>query len=131
MPAPLKLSGKKKYHPQAYEFVFDALRFTQEKLQRNALEDMENEESHISGEELLNGIQELAKQQFGWLAHTVFTQWNVTSTDDFGYIVFDLIEKGKMRKTDHDRLTDFFDVYNFEQVLERDYVFDVNKAFKV
>ena len=127
----LKASGKKRFHPEAIQFVFEALRYTQNKLQREMLdeEDLENEDSHISGEELLNGIRELGLKQFGRMAYTVFEQWNVTCTGDFGQIVFQMIEEGKMRKTDRDQLSDFIDVYDFEQALEREYIVDVNKAF--
>jgi hypothetical protein len=33
-------------------------------------------------------------------------------------------------KTDRDQLTDFFDVYRFEQALVNDYVIDTDVAFK-
>ena len=131
-------SKKKKYHPQAYSFVFDALRYTQEHLQKSPplfideddLDDLDEDNAHISGEELLHGIKEYAKQEFGWLAHTIFKQWNVTRTDDFGYIVYELIDSGKMRKTDRDSLTDFFNVYNFEFELEHQYQFDFDTSFE-
>ena len=50
--------------------------------------------------------------------------------DDFGRIVFELIECGEMRKTDRDQLTDFFGVYDFDQALVRDYLIDTDGAFK-
>ena len=118
-----------KYHPDAYRFVFEALQFAQERLQRTA-QDADDESAHISGPELLDGVRELALKKFGMLSRTVFRHWGVKSTDDFGRIVFELIDRGEMRKTDRDQLTDFFDVYDFEQALVRDYLIDTDAAFK-
>jgi uncharacterized repeat protein (TIGR04138 family) len=35
--------------------------------------------------------------------------------------VFDLVEEGKMRKTEQDQLSDFYEVYDFAQAFDRDY----------
>lgn len=118
-----------KYHPDAYRFVFEALQFAQERLKRTA-QDAEDESAHISGPELLEGVRELALKKFGMLAKTVFAHWGIRATDDFGKIVFELIDRGEMRKTDRDQLTDFFDVYDFDQALVRDYLIDTDSAFK-
>ena len=92
-----------RYHQNAYKFVFQALRYTQEHLRRNVSGGPDDEEAHISGQELLAGIRALALEQFGLLATTVFRQWGVTTTNDFGHIVWELIERGEMRKTDRDQ----------------------------
>ena len=63
------------------------------------------------------------------MTRTVFRHWGVRSTDDFGNIVFELIERGEMSKTDRDQLSDFLDVYDFEDVFDRDYRVEVNRAF--
>ncbi|RLS53019.1 MAG: hypothetical protein DWH91_15305 [Planctomycetota bacterium] len=118
-----------KYHPDAYRFVFDGLQFTQERLKRTS-HGPEDESAHISGPELLDGVRELGLKKFGMLARTVFRSWGVKSTDDFGRIVFELIDCGEMRKTDRDQLTDFFSVFDFDQALVRDYVIDTSPAFR-
>lgn len=115
-----------KYHTDAYRFVFEALHYTQQSLKRPmASGDPEDERAHISGREMLDGIRQLATERFGMLARRVFASWGVKSTDDFGRIVFELIERGEMRKTDRDQLTDFFDVYDFNDVFDRDYEINV------
>lgn len=119
--------GKKTYHAQAYRFVFSSLRFTQEQLGRSSSSE---ETGHISGPELLDGIRLLGLQHFGMMAIAVFNSWGITSTDDFGRIVFELIERGEMRKTEHDHLTDFFGVYDFNKVFREDYTLDTSAAFK-
>ena len=118
--------GKKSYHAQAYKFVFSALRFTQEHLGRDGATE---ETGHISGRELLDGVRVLGLQHFGMLAISVFHGWGIHSTDDFGRIVFELIERGEMRKTAHDQLTDFFGVYEFEKVFRDDYTLDTSAVF--
>lgn len=124
------ITARKRYHSQAYQFVFAALRHTQQQLGRAVAHDPETEEAHISGRELLGGVRELALEQFGLMTQTVFRQWGIESTDDFGRIVFELIERGEMRKTDRDRLSDFFDVYEFEDVFDRRYPIDTRRAFR-
>ena len=118
-----------KFHPDAYRFVFEALQHSQETLKKTA-QDADDESAHITGPELLAGVRELGLKKFGMLAKTVFEHWGVRSTDDFGRIVFELIECGEMRKTDRDQLTDFFGVYDFDQALVNDYQIDTAVAFK-
>ena len=117
-----------RFHPNAYQFVFSALKFTQEMLDRVGTE-AEFDDAHISGGELLEGVRQFAQDQFGCLAKTVFNQWGLTETGDFGRIVFELVERGDMRKTDNDRIDDFVDVYEFEDALLRDYRIDTSRTF--
>ena len=114
------------YHPMAYKFVFSALRFTQEQLGRDRSTEATG---HISGPELLDGIRRLGLQHFGMMSIVVFKTWGIHSTDDFGKIVFQLIEAGEMRKTDDDQLDDFLGVYDFSKVFHDDYTLDTSEAF--
>ena len=75
------------------------------KLERAGNHDADDESAHITGQELVEGIRDLALQQFGLLTRTVFERWGLRTTEDFGRIVFELIEDGRMRKTDRDRAT--------------------------
>jgi uncharacterized repeat protein (TIGR04138 family) len=118
-----------KFHPDAYRFVFEALQFSQENLKK-ASQEADDDSAHITGPELLAGVRDLGLKKFGMLAKTVFQYWGVRSTDDFGRIVFELIECGEMRKTDRDQLSDFFGVYDFDQALVNDYQIDTSVAFK-
>lgn len=118
---------KKRYHRLAYQFVLDSLSRTQQLLGRP--ERLEADQ-HVSGPELLQGFRDLAYEQFGGMALTVFRQWGLTSTNDVGHIVFEMIEDGDMRKTDQDRLSDFFDLYSFEEVFGNEYPVNVAAAFQ-
>ncbi|MCS7160379.1 MAG: hypothetical protein RMJ19_07900 [Gemmatales bacterium] len=108
-----------RYECEAYEFVFEALAYTQQKLGRVPPEESEGERGdyHVTGPELLDGIRELALEQFGRMALTVFHRWGIHTTDDFGEIVFNLIEAGLMSKRPEDSREDFHDVYDLEEAL--------------
>ncbi len=123
---------KPRYHPAAYEFVDLALRYSQKKFDKSDVQRREppEEDVHISGKQLLEGIRELALHEFGLMTIPVFRHWGVNTTEDFGRIVWDQIEHGRMRKTDHDLLSDFSGVYDFEAVFDRDYHIDTTQAFR-
>jgi uncharacterized repeat protein (TIGR04138 family) len=105
-----EITGKdRRYQADAYEFVMQAIGFTQKKL---------NREGHISGKELLEGIREFGLQQYGPLTKAVFERWGIKTTDDFGKIVFNMVENGLVRKTETDSQNDFKDVYHFNEALD-------------
>ncbi|HLJ11248.1 MAG TPA: Minf_1886 family protein [Planctomycetaceae bacterium] len=120
-------SSRLRYHPHAKSFLFDALRRSQQNLGRCC--DHGDERAHITGPELLEGIREFALERFGLMARTVFHCWSIYKTDDFGRMVFDLIEQGQMHKTDSDQLADFSDVFDFAEALDNQYRIDVSHAF--
>jgi uncharacterized repeat protein (TIGR04138 family) len=104
--------GDPRYKPESYEFVMQALFYTQKRLKR---------EGHISAQELLNGIKDFALEQFGPMAPTVFEHWGITSTDDLGNIVFKMIENGLLKKTEGDSLEDFRAVYDLKETFKTGY----------
>lgn len=120
---------KLQYHPNAYDFIFEALQQAQEIYARSITNENEQEEAHVSGQELLEGVRALAVKQFGLMTLTVFKQWGVRETKDFGKMVFEMIEHGRMRKTENDRLEDFVDIYDFEQAFDSSYVIDTSQVF--
>ena len=104
-----------RYAKEAYLFIYDALKHTVESLGKSELP---REQRHISGIDLLRGISEFGLSQFGPLTKTVFEYWGVNKTEDFGRIVFNLVEAELMSKTEDDSLDDFIDVYDFEFELD-------------
>jgi uncharacterized repeat protein (TIGR04138 family) len=107
-----------RYPLEAYEFVFAALTHTQRLMGRNpAPEPGREDEHHVSGQQLLGGIRDLALREFGLLARTVFRLWGINRTDDFGELVFNLVEAGLMSKTNQDERRDFHDVYDLDRAL--------------
>ncbi len=101
-----------RYHPNAYLFVLETLEIVLVKI---------GERRHISGDDLLAGIRDLAKDRFGPLAKDVLNEWGVHTTLDFGHAVFHLVEAGLLSKTNEDSLSDFIDKYDFAQVFEAGY----------
>lgn len=94
-----------RYKPDSYEFVLQALNFTQKEFKK---------EGHVSGKELLEGIRQFALKQYGPMAKTVLAHWGINRTSDFGNIVFNMIGNGLLSKTADDSHHDFDDVYDFE-----------------
>ena len=95
----------KRYKPDAYEFLLQGLTFTQKKFKKQA---------HVSGRELASGLRDFAIDQYGALALKVLAHWGISQTEDFGNIVFNLIEKKLLSKTEEDSLLDFDAVYDFK-----------------
>lgn len=117
-------ASRQRYHSDAYDFVFLALQRAQELLQRVPVEPdlaADEEEFHVTGPELLAGIQDLALEHFGLMSRTVFASWGISCTEDFGRIVFELVDEGRMRKTDRDQLSDFADVFDFAEAFDETY----------
>src|SRR5438105_2419537 len=113
-----------RYAYEAYEFVFAALAHTQKMLGRSVPEDPNVEPGpshHVTGPELLDGVRDLAVREFGFMARTVFRLWGIDRTDDIGEIIFNLVDANLMSKTPDDSRQDFHNVYDFDQVLVRDY----------
>ena len=114
-----------RYAYEAYEFLFAALAHTQKMLGRPPFpETAADQDHHVSGPQLLEGVRDLALREFGLMARTVFRLWGIERTDDFGEIVFNLVEANLMSKTSEDNRDDFRDVYDLDQVLVRDYRID-------
>jgi uncharacterized repeat protein (TIGR04138 family) len=119
---------------EAYEFLFHALHHTQKLLGREPPESAEpgppggESKHHVSGQELMHGVRDLALREFGLMARTVFRQWGIRRTDDFGEMVFNLVEAGLMSKTDEDNRADFHDVFDLDQALVRDYRIPLDEA---
>jgi len=93
------------FDSKAFYFIYEALEYTMHKLEVRG---------HVSGQQLLEGIRRLALEKFGMLAPTVFNQWGVYKTEDFGRIVFKLVENNAMGRTEEDAEEDFQGVYDFD-----------------
>lgn len=79
-----------RYTREAYLFVREALDHTQ----RAMAKDKQGAIRHVSGQELLAGIREYAIAQFGPMAMTVLQEWGIHSCQDFGELVFNMVETG-------------------------------------
>ena len=110
----LKVAGKTRYSPAAFVFVQRGLDFTVRRVHGDP-EKVDPEVSrHITGPQLCVGLRDFAIEEYGLMARTVLKQWNIVSCEDFGRIVFAMVEAGMMHKTDEDRIDDFVAVFDFK-----------------
>lgn len=101
-----------RYKPDAYEFVMEALSFTQKKFRRV---------KHVTGEELLAGIKRLLMEKFGPMTLSVLKHWGIERTEDFGNIVFNLVNNKVLSKTEEDSIESFKDGFDFREAFEAGY----------
>lgn len=101
-----------RYKPDAYVFVMDALSFAQRKFKTDR---------NVSGSQLLEAIKEFLIQLYGPLAVTVLHHWGVRSNEDFGHIVYNLVDSRIFSKTEDDKFEHFLDQSDLETVFQEDY----------
>ena len=112
------LAKDQRFHRDAYLFVREALDHTQKVVAKES----RGQPRHVTGQELLRGIRDFALDQFGPMAITVFEEWGVRNTQDFGEIVFNMVEAGLLAKTDQDTRADFEGCYNFDEAFRKPYL---------
>lgn len=100
-----------RYEAGGYLFLRQALDFT---LGRIRKEEKRSGHRHVTGRELCEGIRNFALEQYGPMARTLLENWGIYRTEDFGQMVFNLVEYGIFGKTETDSLEDFTEVYDFE-----------------
>jgi uncharacterized repeat protein (TIGR04138 family) len=107
-----------RYHRDAYLFLREALDHTQKTVSK----ENKNTVRHVSGQELLSGIRDYALLQFGPMALTVLEEWGVCRGEDFGEIVFNLVDNGLLSKTPQDSREDFKGGYDFNQAFRQPFL---------
>ena len=114
------------YPIEAYEFIHSGLAYTVQKIHGQLkdpkkLKEEEKKSYHVTGRDLSNGLREFALLRWGMLARTVLKRWNITRTEDFGRIVFALVENQHMSKTENDTVEDFKNVFDFATAFDENY----------
>jgi uncharacterized repeat protein (TIGR04138 family) len=108
----LEIVGRdRRYKPEAYHFVRQAVFLECKRVK----EENPQSERHISGQMLLEALRRLALDQFGPLCLDVLTEWGLSCTEDFGNIVFQLVENQLLGSNEKDSLEDFSDGYDFKE----------------
>ena len=100
------------FDERGYLFVLAAIEYLQSRLEVRR---------HVSGAELAWACRDFAVRQFGLMAETVLGHWGLTRTDDFGRIVFTLVEVGLLVTQPGDREADFAAVYDFHEAFSASY----------
>jgi uncharacterized repeat protein (TIGR04138 family) len=98
------------YPPEAYAFIQKGLNHTVQRLHGKQKDPKASR--HVTGQDLCEGLREVALAEWGRLARAVLRRWNITSTLDFGRIVFAMVDAGLMQKTEDDSIDDVRNVYD-------------------
>lgn len=105
-----KLAGDGRYSPEAFRFLFEALEHT---LVISGKEQSKGTDRHISGQQLLEGIRDYGRHLFGPLGLEAWQSWGITSSLDWGRVVFLLVEAGMLNRQDSDSLEDFDEEFDY------------------
>ena len=76
---------------------------------------------HVTGQELLTGLRHFALDQFGPMAKTVLDYWGIRRCEDFGELVFNMVDKGILGKTAEDSRADFRNGFDFDEAFVHPY----------
>ena len=119
-PKPLKEIAQDTPYPiDAYQFVRRGLEYTVQHIHEHP-ELLDEEERHVDGAQLTLGLIDFAVAQYGKLARMVLQRWNITRSEDFGQIVFAMVNGGIMQATEQDSIEDFDQVIEFSQAFRND-----------
>lgn len=105
-----------RFEHEAYAFVREALDHTQKNIGKGA------RVRHVTGQELLEGIRDYALSQFGPMAMMVLEEWGIRTCQDFGDIVFNMVDIGLLAKTEKDSRADFAGGYDFYDAFRKPFL---------
>ncbi len=100
-----------RFDREAYQFVREGLDYTMKNLKKGA----KGLDRHVSGQELLEGLRRYGLEQYGPMTRTLLNHWGVRCCEDFGEIVFKMVSKGVLGKSEKDGIEDFRGGYSFEE----------------
>ena len=113
------------YELGAFLFVQRGLEFTVKRIhgarpKQVDMDDFDDDDDqpssrHVSGQQLCMGLRDFARQEYGLLARSVLARWRVHRSEDFGRIVFAMVDAELMHKTADDTLADFVNVFSFDE----------------
>ena len=115
------LAKDKRFDRAAYLFVREALDHTQKSTAKENRRQSQGH-SHVSGQQLLDGIKEHALTQYGPMAMMLLDEWGVHQCRDFGEIVFNMVDVGLLAKRKEDCRADFEDGYDFFEAFRKPYL---------
>jgi uncharacterized repeat protein (TIGR04138 family) len=99
---------------EAFDFVREGLRHTAQTLHGGVdPAELPDERRHINGQQLCMGLRDFALRRYGLLAPTVLGRWKLRTTEDFGTLVYALIDRGELRASERDSIEDFKGVFEF------------------
>ncbi len=104
---------------EAYQFIREGLSHTVKMVHGEAAlrspADPADESRHVTGQQLCMGMRDLAIERYGLLAQTVLHRWGIRRTEDFGVIVYAMIDRKELRSSPQDSFADFQGVFDFDE----------------
>lgn len=103
---------------EAFQFVRDGLAYTSKLVHGESprrCADEADGKRHVTGQQLCMGLKRLGTERYGQLAKAVLAKWGVRRTEDFGVIVYALIDRNELRQCERDSIEDFKGVYEFDE----------------
>ena len=120
-----------RYSLEAYEFIEDSLAYAADSMELGSYssEDFGSEsektktrhERHLTGQELCEAIRQFALNQYGYMSRVVLNRWGLHSTEDFGEVVYNMINIGLMQKSSNDQKSHFEGVFDFDTAFEDEF----------
>jgi uncharacterized repeat protein (TIGR04138 family) len=116
-----QIANGTKYAPAAFSFVQNGLGYTSELFTTRSASKFELDEldHHVSGQQLCMGLRDFAISRFGLLAPVVLNHWGVHRTEDFGAIVFRMVDLELLRTSQQDSEDDFRSVFQFDEAFHQ------------
>lgn len=113
-----------RYAREAYHFVREALDYTQKSVHKDTRNRKSRQDRHVTGQQLLEGLRDYGLGLFGPMALFVLNDWGLRCCEDFGEIVFNLVDHGNgmFGKTDQDSRNDFKGGYDFDAAFRQPYL---------
>jgi uncharacterized repeat protein (TIGR04138 family) len=103
------------FDERGYFFVLAAIEYLQTRLPVRR---------HVTGPELAWACRDLARERFGLLARGVLAHWGLTRSDDFGRVVYTLVDVGLLVTQPGDSEDDFRSVFEFESAFDEEYTWE-------
>ncbi len=120
------IKADSRYDRDAYQFVREGLDYTLKSLKKQG----DKSHRHVSGQELLEGLRQFSLQQYGPMAKTVLNYWGVSQCEDFAEIVFNMVDRGILGKTEQDSREDFKGGYDFDEAFVKPYLPPVRSSHR-
>ncbi len=105
-----------RYDFKAYEFMESAVTHTAECLKRAK----DGTGRHVTGQELIRGMLDLAREQYGFLAPDVLEYWGIRDGMDAGNIVYSMIRARILAASREDRPEDFDGIHQLPELLRQE-----------
>jgi uncharacterized repeat protein (TIGR04138 family) len=112
------LAEDTRYDARAFAFVREGLDYTLKTLKRSS----GTASGHVSGQELLEGLRDYTLREFGPMGKMVLNEWGIYKCDDFGQIVFHLVNRGVLGKSENDSPADFQEIWSFEEAFVKPFL---------